>query len=1102
MNEKKFLRKLSALGILSNALTSTAVAFDAIIDFSTATLPYIVDPRVTNIDHIHLTNNPSNPTVTIGGTATLSILAINTISFDFTKPGMHKNCFLTIESQGNLVLSGTKSNLTSPMIALINDYTGLNKVILKSDTNGNSGQLIVSPTLQNNIVIGANIENIGGSGIITIGPLKSNHAVRFEGIIGQNGMMKSLDFTSDNNKVIFANNATFANNGIDLKNGGTIILDSTLQPITLTLKDGAGIKGTNGSLVVFGENNESRINANHLDGINNIQIGLDVNQSMLDQIKIISTANASSIHTLTARSGYEIANASIASYIVSDIQNTNDLQIAQDQLKQNIEQVNGRINNYTRWANGNTEPDAYTAALAAWNFSLDSINALNPNLNPINQVLLSATQSFNIEKSVTIQDDTYKQAVQAVIDAKSKGGSFTDTLDAAYSIYKSSVDNINTNNPYLQTKGQFSGRLIFDIGITDLNSAITFASAKGGSIEFNGQNINSPITTQYANSGNIVLNGNLSNPNIKNNMSINAPLGTKEKYLGEVKLYAGNFSLNSDMYSKQHLWHDVVIQVNNDVKCSGAIIIKGGSINVDPANILEFDIGYNQIQFKDFKVKIKGNIRFNISVDEHTNGMLDVNSNLSISDSIDTTESNIEIYVTDDAKRLHQGNINAPTTRRKYYVLGHNTDIFNKYFKTHISPNILVTSNNAFMTWDYADGVITATDISKDTALSLVQGSSNVDTRVVNVLFDPSNTGDTAKLAKDLAILGTMDSTAFVKALEKLTTILTTNAVIGQGITATTATITSGIATAVGTQGISALAFEEAGIAAGDVAPITRPCAWVKPLWMQGTQSQYGTNSGYKSDIYGAVLGFDAHLSDSLILGSAISALRSDINYQDLREGDNSQSNVYMASIYAVKQFVSNWFIQAIGSIGLNATKNAVKKLTSKGIEIAHSKYKNMLYQAECLMGYKGRVNKVSIVPMFGIGITGAQKYKYDESGTSFQNLTVSATKSYKVEGILGVSGSWLAFNTSHIKIEPELHGFVRHTLKNDSGVIQSSLGGGFNSKISPTTKMKTITNIGGTITIARDRFNTKFSLTLGYDYNEAYKYHDHQGSIKVNVQF
>lgn len=288
------------------------------------------------------------------------------------------------------------------------------------------------------------------------------------------------------------------------------------------------------------------------------------------------------------------------------------------------------------------------------------------------------------------------------------------------------------------------------------------------------------------------------------------------------------------------------------------------------------------------------------------------------------------------------------------------------------------------------------------------------------------------------------------------------------------------------------------GVAAGEEAG--RYGVWANPFFGNGTQKARKGTAGFKSERYGASVGFDVKANDNMMVGAAMTYLNTNIKHKDQKVGDTTKADSVLFSIYGMQQFTDNWFGQGIATFGSNKVKNNEGRVLSDTMtKRAVGNYTSMSFGGEVMAGYNYFMDQFTLTPMAGLRYTRVNDGGYRESGADFENLDVNKKASNKFEVVVGARAAARSFELNGMYVTPEVHGFINHDIVGKNPDVQMRLNGVNGSLASNKSKpAKTNYTLGAGL-------NASYGMMdygVGYDANIANKYLGHQGTVKVRVNF
>ena len=308
------------------------------------------------------------------------------------------------------------------------------------------------------------------------------------------------------------------------------------------------------------------------------------------------------------------------------------------------------------------------------------------------------------------------------------------------------------------------------------------------------------------------------------------------------------------------------------------------------------------------------------------------------------------------------------------------------------------------------------------------------------------------------------------------------------------ATRVSNVNTLVNTQRMT-----HAGVAAGDQDNLGGYGLWFSPFYGQAVQKAKNDEGEYKAKYYGGIIGFDTKINDSLVVGTAVSIVDTELKHKANKQGDKTKAQAFLISLYGLQELKNGWFAQADLTFGLNKIKNKEGRRTSKGLETAYANYNSKSYNSQVLLGYNYNLPHASVIsPMLGLRYTQFKDGNYKEKGTSFTNLTIKREANSKLYGIAGLR-IFSIFDIERGPVIPEIHAFISRNLRKKQSKMDVRLDGlspeALSSKISQT---NTHFNVGASIMIKHNLLE----FSLGYDGNISKKYFGHQGTLKIRSNF
>ena len=287
------------------------------------------------------------------------------------------------------------------------------------------------------------------------------------------------------------------------------------------------------------------------------------------------------------------------------------------------------------------------------------------------------------------------------------------------------------------------------------------------------------------------------------------------------------------------------------------------------------------------------------------------------------------------------------------------------------------------------------------------------------------------------------------------------------------------------------------GLSAGD--QVNKYGIWTNYSMSVNSQKAKGNSPGYKSRNNGVTIGFDTLINDEMTIGIAFGYIDSKVNHKDSNFGDKTNAKSSLVSIYSITEVLNNWYVQGQGILGQTKINNKESRNTKANPETAKADYKVSMYGLSLETGYHFPTKENFVVtPLVGLELGVIGKTRYQEYGTTNQNLLVKKGVDTKLIGSMGVAVA-KNYNISGYNITPEVYGVIRHNLLNKTPAIEAKLENVEQLMVVRSARnTRTFYNLGLGITHAMKTSQ----VTLGYDCYLGEKYLSHQGSIKLRLDF
>lgn len=409
----------------------------------------------------------------------------------------------------------------------------------------------------------------------------------------------------------------------------------------------------------------------------------------------------------------------------------------------------------------------------------------------------------------------------------------------------------------------------------------------------------------------------------------------------------------------------------------------------------------------------------------------------------------------------------------------------------------VVSSSNPFVDWSYSNGVITQKTKPDVTPIIIDQGGGQIsnpqDLQNLETIAKSPQSGAASDVISAI-IDGSLQTT-----LDGLNTALTENSEI---IAAQISDVLLDLSGNLGD--ISALTVSGAasgdrdsqkGMSAGENR--SKYGVWSSFALGVNKQKADGIKPGYVARSRAGVIGIDTLISDETALGAAFTHLNGSIHHKNRNLGDRSSSRSNVFSIYSMTEMLNNWYVQGQAVALHTKISNSELRTTARGVQTARAKFGFWSYAMALESGYSIFLpENYVLTPLGGIEYNYISSIKYNETGTSTQNLSVNKDADHKLHVIGGLALE-KAFTISEIKLIPEIYALMRQNVIARKSSIQARLADIPEPLVVGSARInRTLLNTG----IGLSAFHNAYSVTLGYDYYTGKRYTSHQGTIKARV--
>lgn len=400
---------------------------------------------------------------------------------------------------------------------------------------------------------------------------------------------------------------------------------------------------------------------------------------------------------------------------------------------------------------------------------------------------------------------------------------------------------------------------------------------------------------------------------------------------------------------------------------------------------------------------------------------------------------------------------------------------------------------------DSVAGTVTFLGAAEDTSFASASALKNSNVKAfVTALKDFANNdkGNDVKTEEFLGMLDQLPSDAKVsEAIERVTDRSGAGSVVANvGLE----TLNAGVSSMTNRMGqVATYAGSPVGVAAGSDAT-ERFGVWAEAKIGSADQKLRKDVSGFKSKMFGGVVGIDTMLNDAATLGVMVGNINGNVKFKDVKSGDKNKSTSWLFGAYGGYEFANNFFVQGNAAVAQTNVKSKERRVSLNGYDTATGKYDIMGYVAEVRGGYNYRFEASTITPTVGLRYNYFGDTSYTETGNNTANLKAATKSASSLSGVAGVKlGTTVDVNGS--AITPEVHMNVDYALSKSAPKATYSLdGSSMNINYKGAKPARFGYNFGASVMTKND--NVEYGV--GYDANIADKYLGHQGSLKVRMAF
>jgi hypothetical protein len=264
---------------------------------------------------------------------------------------------------------------------------------------------------------------------------------------------------------------------------------------------------------------------------------------------------------------------------------------------------------------------------------------------------------------------------------------------------------------------------------------------------------------------------------------------------------------------------------------------------------------------------------------------------------------------------------------------------------------------------------------------------------------------------------------------------------------------------------------------------------WVKGFAGHGKQKSSKDSIGFKTTNSGGIIGIDTMLNESNLAGIAISHINLETKLTGLNVKNKTSANVLTA--YLSSYLTEEIFLNSQVKYGkVNLKNSGDSKMKSKGT----------LAGIREELGYEMKLeNDIRVTPTLGFSYDEEKFGKFREKGFR-EDVEVSGKKNKRLNALFGVNLA-KSIDMDGYSLVPNIHAGIEQTLNsNNKAVKVTALDSTAESVLIPQKKVdRTTYIIGGGLKLISAG---KMEIGVNYDLVKRKNFHSHNGSVKLRINF
>ncbi|NKD45228.1 autotransporter outer membrane beta-barrel domain-containing protein [Haematospirillum jordaniae] len=291
--------------------------------------------------------------------------------------------------------------------------------------------------------------------------------------------------------------------------------------------------------------------------------------------------------------------------------------------------------------------------------------------------------------------------------------------------------------------------------------------------------------------------------------------------------------------------------------------------------------------------------------------------------------------------------------------------------------------------------------------------------------------------------------------------------------------------------------LQQSGVAAGD--DTRRNGAWMKATGGIATQKARNGVAGGRTNTYGATIGLDNKVTETLRLGGALSYAQSDVKGKDSGQS-KTDINSYQVAFYGAYE-PGRYFVEGQLAWAYNTIKTS-RRITFGGLNrTASGEYDAHQYSASTAVGMPLHKGAVTLTPKAGIFYSYNSPSSYTETGAEGSNLTINPPSTQILEGSLGGVVAYHHTMRSGAELRPELRAAALYEFLGDDATATAKYAGAGATIQTPGLKPS---KMGGTVGAGMGYTTSDGMWEVRADYDAEMRagYMSHNGMLTGRINF